>query len=149
VEATSTDDSDNTDTDTYTDEFAINFYSSITVNTATHTWNVLAGQSNITISEGSISITVTTNANYNIRAKGSGNLANGTNTIALSNVLMHLDTLASSISLTTNYQDIPGLTNQARGVDQSKTFVLWLSVPAGTQNGLYTYTLYVAVAEYS
>ena len=128
------------------------FNASITVDTTTHSWTINPGQSNVTIIEGTINITVSANKAYSIQVKGSGNLTHtvlSQETIDLSNVLFHEDTLGSADSLTTSYQDVGGLVNQTAGTDVELTFKLWLSVPDGTRAGDYTYTLSIQIVEYS
>ena len=127
----------------------VGFYAEITINTTSHSWNIFPGQSNILINEGNITITVTANANFTIQVKGSGNLTCGSYSIPLSNVKVHKDTLASAVSLSTSWQDVPGLVNVASGTDITLTFKLWLTVPDGTPAGEYTYTLYIQVVEYN
>jgi hypothetical protein len=150
VEATTTDDSSATDTDLYASEFTLAFYTSVTVDIATHSWSIIPGQNNITITEGTINITVTANANFNVQVKSwNASLANGANTIALSNLLVHKDTLASASALTTNYANVGGLTNQVAGTGVAITFVLWLTCPVGKPAGSYTYVLALQVTQYT
>ena len=125
------------------------FYAEITIQTTSHSWNIMPGQSNVLINEGNITITVTANANFTIQVKGSGDLTCGSHSIPLSNVKVHKDTLASAISLSTSWQDVPGLVNVASGTDITLKFKLWLSVPDGTPAGDYTYTLYIQVVQYN
>jgi hypothetical protein len=128
----------------------LTFSASITVQTTTHSWSVLSTQSNVTINEAgqTINFTVTANVNFTIQAKSlNATLINGSNTIALSNLLMSQSVLASAISVTTNYQNVPDLTNQASGTSVAKTLKLWLTVPAGTPTGNYVYTLYIQIIQ--
>jgi hypothetical protein len=127
--------------------FTTTFYSSLNVVTTTHSWTINPGQTNVTVTEGTINLTITANVAFKVQAKGDGNLIYGSNSILLSNVLMNKDNLAAAISLTTDYQDIPGLTNQGAGTDVAVTFVLWLSVPLGKRAGTYTYTLQCQVLQ--
>lgn len=95
-----------------------------------------------------IDITIIANANVDLQAKGNGTLSDGNgHTIALSNVRIHNNTLANSISLTTSYQDIPDLTDLAAG-ESSHTCVLWITIPDGTEDGDYVYTLTIKVVEH-
>ena len=119
----------------------------ITINTATHSWTITAGQTDILINESTISITVSALANFDIQVKGSGALTNGSNTIALSNVKVNYT--GAAISLTTSYQNVPGLTDQTLGTDIDLTFQLWLTCPSPQPVGDYTYTLTVKVKEHS
>jgi hypothetical protein len=131
-------------------QFGITFYSELTINDGAHAWAGLApGNTNVLITtpgDGKIDVTVTANANFDIQARGSADLAYDGNTIGLGNVTIHKDTLGSSIPLTTEHVDIGGLTNLASGEDQAYSFKLWIDVPNGTSDGEYTYTLYVQVA---
>jgi len=153
IQATTTDDQDATDIDTYTAEFSINFYCSITVNDGTHSWTGLSpGDSQVLVnggggSDGDIDVTITANDAFSIQAKGNGPLTSGSNTIPLANVEMHASDLGSAISLTTSYQNVPGLISQTRGVDIAKSFKLWLTVPSPQEDGDYTYSLSIQVVE--
>jgi hypothetical protein len=119
----------------------------ITVNTATHSWTITPGESDILINEGSINSTVTATVNFDVQVKGSGDLANGTNTIPLSNVKVNYT--GTPISLSTEYQTVPGLSDQESGTDIEVTFQLWLSCPTPLPVGAYTYTLYIRVIEHA
>ena len=149
VQATTKDDLDATDQDNYPSEFSINFYIEITVNDAIHGWTGLhAGDSDILVnsgggSDGDIDLTITANGQFTLQAKGSGALSSDGDTIPLGNVKIHATTLESATSLKTTYENIGGLTNEARGVDLAKSFKLWITVPDPQPYGTYTYTLYV------
>jgi len=154
VEVTTTDDSSASDQDTYTSEFTINFYISISVDDASHGWTGLSpGAGDVQLnsgggSDGDIDLTVTSNAAFTLQAKGSGALDGpGSETIPLGNVKVHTSTLGSAVSLTTTYADIGGLTGQTRGVGLAKSFKLWITVPSPCQDGSYTYTLWVQGVE--
>jgi hypothetical protein len=147
VKATTTDDASAADTDTYTNEFSLAFYTELTVVTTTHSWSITPGQSDILITEGTINITVTANANFNVQAKGSGALTYGSYSIALSNVKMNYT--GAAISLTTEYQNIPGLTNQTLGTSIAVKFKLWLTAPVGLPEGNYVYTLTIQISQYT
>lgn len=127
--------------------FGLAFYSEITITDATHSWGNLnpgATDQQITSSDGDIDFNIVANDNWTVQAKGSGDLTNGANTIALSNVKIHKDTLSSAVSLTQTYADVGGLTNQTAPSSQSGTAadcILWISVPNGAMPGDYTYTL--------
>ena len=131
--------------------FGVNFYAELTVNDGSHGWSGLnPGATDVALtnpSDGDIDVTVTTNAAFNLQAKGSGDLTSGSNMIPLSNVKIHASTLTSAVSLTTTYQNIPGLTSQPAGANQAKAFKLWITVPNPCPAGTYTYTLYVQVVE--
>jgi hypothetical protein len=126
------------------------YYASITVNTGSHSWSLAPGQNNVTINEngGKISVTVTSNANFDIQAEASADLAYGPYTIALSNTNMSASTWTAAIPLTTGYQTVPGLSNVAGGTGLSESFYLWLSCPTGKPAGAYTYTLTVQVIQH-
>lgn len=129
--------------------FGVNFYLEITVDDSSHGWSSLSpGDTDVLIDtpvDGDIDVTVTANANFDLQARGDGDLTRtgGGTPIGLGNVTIHKDTLASSVSLTTTYADIPGLTGLSRGESQAHSFKLWIDVPSGTEHGTYTYTLYV------
>jgi len=129
--------------------FGVNAYYELTVDDAAHGWTGLASPSTdtqiTTPIDGNINVTVTANNNFKLQAKGSGDLANGTNLIGLGNVTIN-ETSLPGTPLTTGYLDIDGLTNEARGASQSKTFILWIDVPAGTAVGTYTYVLSIQAA---
>lgn len=127
--------------------FGVTFYLEITIDDASHQWSSLSpGDSDQLIdtpSDGDIDVTVTTNANFDLQAKGDGDLTKTGASIGLGNVTIHKDTLGSSVSLTTSYADIGGLTGLSSGEDQAHSFKLWIDVPSGTEEGTYTYTLHV------
>ena len=150
VNVTSVDSADASDSDVHAAEFSINFYLGITVNDGSHSWaSMNPGTTDQALGDdGDIDVTIDANANFDLEAKGSGALASGGNSIALSNVEMHETTLGSAIDLTTGYQDIPGLTDEARGTSQAKAFKLWISIPNPQQDGSYTYTLSVKGTEH-
>lgn len=131
--------------DEYIGPEEVAFSAEILVLTESHSWTINPGQSDIIINEGTITINVTANQNYDIQVKGSGDLTYGSHIIPLANVKAHETTLGSAITLSTTYQDLPGLTNQPSGTDVQHTFKLWLSVSDGTRDGPYTYTLSVQV----
>jgi len=149
VQTVTTDDSSETDTDTYTSEFAIAFYSSITIATASHTWtNATTGIVSQLIDETWINFTVTANVLFKIQAKAGGNLVNGSDIINIGNVTIHKDTLGSAIPLTTEYADVVGWTSQTMGQNLELYVKLWLSVPSTSQPWLdFHYTLYLQVTE--
>lgn len=139
------DSEDENDTATFT-SITIYFYSELTVE-STHTWtNINPGTANQTVDGGSVQVNVTANGNVDLQARGNGSLTFDGNTIPLSNVLIHKDTLANAIALTTSYQNVPGLTSLSAGVT-SHTFVLWLTVPDGTEDGTYVYQLTIQSVE--
>lgn len=117
----------------------------LTIQTPTHSWNIAAGQNNILINQEAISIVVSAARTYKIQVKGNGPLTYGDYSISLGNVRCSKDTLGSAIPLTTNYQDVPGLTGLPAGTDMLNTFKLWLSTPLGTHTGDYTYTLSIQI----
>ena len=130
----------------------INAYSSLVVlgGNSSHTWaNAIQGTSDNLIDQGSIYFNVTANFVYRIQAKGDGNLVNGTDYIGLGNVTIHKDTLGSSVSLTTDYADVGGLTSQTPGEDIMVSVKLWLDVPAGQALKDYTYTLNMQITSQS
>ena len=151
VKITVTDDDSNEDSDASTITFGVNFYLELTVDDGSHGWSSLnpgaTDQQITTPVDGDVDLTVTANAAYDLEAKGSGALASGGDTIALSNVKFHENTLGSATTMTTGYQNIGGLTSEPAGASNAESFVLWLTVPNPQQDGSYTYTLYVQGTE--
>ena len=151
VDITVTDDDSNSDNDDTTITFGVNFYLELTVDDGSHGWSSLnpgaTDQPITTPVDGDIDLTVTANAAYDLETKGSGALTSGGNTIALSNVKFHEDTLGSATTMTTDYQDIGGLISEPAGAANPESFVLWLTVPNPQQDGTYTYTVYVQGTE--
>jgi hypothetical protein len=136
--------------------YGVAFYSEISISDTTHGWTSLTpGDTNKQIDspvDSDIDFTIVANANWKVRTKGSGDLTSGSNTIALSNVKIHKDTLGSAASLTTSYADLGGLTNQSPPTSESGTATyctLWITVPNGTPPGDYTYTLYLQIVQQS
>jgi hypothetical protein len=129
--------------------FGVNAYYELTVDDASHGWTSVAAGSNDNLidspGDGKIDVTCTTNNQFKLQAKGSGDLTKGSDTIGLGNVTIHKDTLGSSISLTMSYADIGGITSETRGESQAKSFKLWIDIPSGTPSGAYTYTLSVQI----
>ena len=116
-----------------------------------HTWHGYPGNTSLpldTPASGYVSFNVTCNYIFKIQCRGSGDLTYGANTVALSNVKFHHDTLGSAISMTTSYQNCGGLTNQAVPSTETLTTLyvtLWIDVPSGKPPGSYTYTLYIQI----
>lgn len=130
---------------------SIYFYSETSVPTNHYWYNINPDTANQTVDGGSIQVNITCNANVDMKAKGDGALTGTTypsNTIPLSNVLIHNDTLADAISLTVSYQDIPELTNLASGYG-TYYVVLWATVPDGTIPDDYVYTLTITCLEHT
>jgi hypothetical protein len=134
--------------------FGVAFYSEISISDTTHGWTSLdPGATDEQIdspADSDIDFTIVANDNWTIQAKGSGDLTSGANTITLSNVKIHKDTLGSAASLTTSYVDVGGLVNQTSPTSESGTAIfctLWLNVPTGTLPGDYTYTLYLQIVQ--
>lgn len=131
--------------------FGVNFYAEIVVDDSTHGWTGLSAEDNdvLITSPGDfdIDVTCTSNAAFDLQAKGSGALADNGNTIPLVNVEIHKDTLASAVGLTVSYVDIGGLTALSAGSGVSHSFQLWISVPTDTPPGDYVYTLSVQIVE--
>ncbi len=128
--------------------FGVIFYSEVSVD-ASHSWTGLSpGDADQPVDgNGNINLTVTANAPFDVQAKGDGALTDSPNTIPLVKVEVHEDTLGSAVGLTTGYVTVLGLTGEAAGADISKTFMMWISIPAAQLTGAYTYTLSVAVPE--
>jgi hypothetical protein len=125
------------------------FYSSITVVTTTHSWSLNPGDVNQTVTGTWINLTVTANANFDVQVEGSGALSDGGgHTIALSNVRAGSSVVTSSVALTTSFQNVTGLTNQASGTSLNVAFKLWASAPTPQYPGTYTYTLTCQVVQY-
>jgi hypothetical protein len=149
VEATTKDQSDATDVDTYTSKFSLNYYASIVVNDATHSWSSLSpgatDQALTSPADAGIDFTVDSNYGFNVQAKGNGNPTSGGLSFLLSNLKIHKDTLGSASSLTTSYANIGGLTGLSLGSSLSETLKLWASIPDPQPAGSYTYTLSLQV----
>jgi len=145
-----TDDGANTDSETQL-FFGVNYYSEMTVDDATHGWTGLSpGDTDVLLTspgDFDIDITVTSNDGFDVQAKGNGTLSSGSNTIALSAITIHKDTLGSAIALTTSYADVGGLTSQTAGEALAKSFKLWITVPNPQPSGTYEYILSVQVIE--
>jgi len=130
--------------------FGVNYYGEITVNDGTHGWTGLTvGATDVIMNnpDGDLDVTVTSNAAFDLQAKGSGDLTKGGDTIPLANVVIHKDTLGSAVSLTTSYADIGGLTSLSAGSDLAHSFILWIDVPDPCPTGDYTYTLSIQIVE--
>lgn len=150
------DDSDNADSDK-TLMSGTAFFSLISVTDATHAWEasgslVPGSYTNETVDgDGDIDFTVIANAAWDAQTMANGDLTNGTNTIALGNLLVHEDTLGSAINMTTGYLDVGGLTSEAattaEGSPTAAKETLWLTVPAGTMPGDYVYVLSIQIVE--
>jgi len=154
VQATTVDDQSAQDVDTYTSEFTINAYSSITVDDSTHGWTGLSpGSTDILInsgggSDGDIDVTVTTNFVFDLKAKGDGPLTSGSDTIPLNSVKIHATTLGSATTLSTVYANVGGLSSQTMGENLAKSLKLWLTVPNPQEDSnSYSYTLSIQVTE--
>ena len=149
VEATIKDQSDATDVDTYTSKFSLNYYASIVVNDATHSWSSLSpgatDQALTSPADAGIDFTVDSNYGFNVQAKGNGNPTSGGLSFLLSKLKIHKDTLGSASSLTTSYANVGGLTGLSLGSSLSETLKLWASIPDPQPAGSYTYTLSLQV----
>jgi len=127
--------------------FDVNFFVELTVDDSSHAWSSLnPGDTDVLIdtpADGKIDVTATANAEFDLQAKGSGDLTKtgGGTPIGLGNVTIHKDTQGSSASLTESYADIGGLTGLSSGESQVHSLKLWIDVPLGTEHGTYTYTL--------
>lgn len=151
VQVTTTDRSSYTDTDTYSSEFSINFYLSLTVEDGSHSWSGLSpGDTDQQVGgDGDIDLTIDANNNFDIQVKSDGDLSDGDgHTIPDGNIKVHKDTLGSAVSLTDSYADVGGLTNLERGTSLSKYFTLWITVPDPCPAGTYSYTLSVKALEH-
>jgi len=129
------DSADNTATKVFS-SITIYAYTELTVITTTHTWTgVAVGATDVLIDEGTITVNVTCNTEFNLQAKGNASylLSSGEHQIGIGNITIHKDTLESAISLTITYANIGGLTGlNTLAPDTQYTFKLWLTVPDGT-----------------
>jgi hypothetical protein len=126
------DSSDQSDKKKFTG-ITINQYSEITILTTTHTWtNATAGTNDNLIDEGAITVNVTSNFVFDLEARANSSYLVSTEgyQIGIGNITIHKDTLASSVSLTTTWTDIGGLTNLTSGKDLQYSFKLWLDIPS-------------------
>lgn len=133
--------------------FGLAAYYAIVVADATHGWSCSAGDNNDTLTTpaaGYITTYCTSNHyHYKLQAQSeAANLVNGGNTITIGHVLMGQTALATSTNMTTSYTNIYGLTaiSPSDAINAAQTFKLWISIPAGTPSGSYTYTLDVQIA---
>jgi hypothetical protein len=134
--------------------FGVASYREISVSDAQHGWaNLNPGDTNRQIDipgDRAIDFRVVSNDNWLIQAKGSGPLTSGANTIPLSNVKIHKDTLGSAAPLTTSYANVGGLTNfspPTTNIGTGNNCTLWISVPLGTPTGDYSYTLSLQILQ--
>lgn len=156
INCTVWDDSENTNTDT-TLMFGVAFYNELNIPTdTTHTWTGKnPGDINQTLTtpgDYDIDFTVIANANFDTQAKSNAtNLVSGSDTIPVSNVRVHEDTLTSSAFLTTSYADVGGLTAEtpptAEASPKALSLMLWATVPGGTPPGTYGYKLQLQVVQ--
>jgi len=127
-------------------------YDEIIILDTTHSWSGDGGENNVplgTPANGYVRFNITTNHVYTIQCKGSGDLTFGSNTVALSNVKFHKDTLGSATSMTTSYQNCGGYVSQSIPTTeayQTLNVTLWINIPEGKPAGSYTYTLYIQIA---
>jgi hypothetical protein len=125
--------------------FGVNAYYLLTMIDPTHEWAGLVSPSDnntLTTPVNNIDLQLTANRQYQLEAKGSGDLDDGSgHTIALENVRFHKDTLADATNMTVGYLDIGGHTGIAASEATTKEVWLWISVPAGMPPGTYIYTL--------
>jgi hypothetical protein len=147
------DDADNGDSEK-TLFFGVAFYSEISITDTTHQWSgLLPGDTDKTVDgDGDIDFTVIANSKWDAQAKANqSNLVSGSNTIGVGNITIHKDTLASSVSLTTSWADIGGLTVQDPPTTESSPIstycTLWLDVPSGTPVGNYVYKLQLQIIQ--
>lgn len=131
------------------------FYSEISITDTTHQWSgLLPGDTDKTVDgDGDIDFTVIANANWDAQAKGNASvlISENADEIGIGNITIHKDTLASSVSLTTTYADIGGLTAQspptAEGSPIATYCTIWLDVPSGTPVGNYEYKLQLQIIQ--
>lgn len=146
------DDSDNADNDK-TVKFGVASYFEISITDTTHSWSSLTPNTNDNAldGDGDIDFTVIANTFWKAQAKSNASvlISELSDTINIGNITIHKDTLGSSVSLTTSYADVGGLTSQnpptAEASPVSTLCTLWLDVPNGTPPGTYEYKLYLQV----
>lgn len=150
------DDSANTDTDT-TICFGVASYKEMVSIDGSHSWaGLVPGTNDNDIDDPAdhkIDITVLSNSQYKIQAKANQSaLISGSDEIGIGNVTIYgSDTVGSSVSLTTNYADVGGLTSQSATTQEASPAAhelwLWIDVPNGTPAGTYTYQLNAQVTD--
>ena len=127
--------------------FGANFYSEITITDTTHEWTGLLPSTsvNVTVDSAPVDFTVLANGQYDIQCMGNASLTKGSDTIPLSNLRFYgADTLTSSSIMTTEYQNVGALQDQAACTTETPVnhgIYLWLTVPDGTPPGDYVYKL--------
>lgn len=134
--------------------FSVNFYSDIQFTDTTHAWSSLeAGDTDEPLDgDEDIDFNVIANANWDAQAKANQtNLVSGSDTMGVGNITIHKETLESSVSLTTSYVDIGGLTGQTPPTDDDSPVTtyckLWIDVPATQPAGAYVYDLDLQIIE--
>lgn len=133
--------------------FGVAFYSEISVTDSTHTWgNLNPGDTDQTITDSPLNFDVIANAAWDVQAQANQSaLVSGSNQIGIGNITIHKDTVGSSVSLTTSWTDIVGLTSQTASTEEASATstycTLWLDVPTGTPVGDYKYKLELQVIQ--
>ena len=136
-------------------QFGVASYLSITITDAAHTWSGEPGTSDKAVAaggDGKVDFTVLANRVWKAQVKGGGDLTKGGGgIIGLDNVTQYgSDSVGDSVSLTTEFADVTGITSQAAPSDEASPaevgVYLWLDIPAATPSGDYVYTLTVQVA---
>ena len=133
-------------------QFGVASYFDVTITDTTHAWsNLIPGTSvNVTVDgDADIDFTVIANTNWKAQVEADGPLSKAPDTIPLTNLLVHKDTLGSAVAMTVEYADVGGLTNQSPPTNEDPptetSLKLWLTVPEGTPPGDYTYTLSIQI----
>lgn len=126
--------------------FIVNNYMEFSISESSFSFgNVVAGCVNIPISSptsGYISLSIVSNALMKLQVKGT-NPTDGTNTFAVSSIkIFDADNVAGAHTLTTTLADL----NSATYIGSTGASVyLWISIPAGTPIGTYTFTLTISL----
>jgi hypothetical protein len=134
-------------------QFGVASYIEIGITDVTHAWSAAPNTVNNTLTgDGHVDFTALTNRVWKAQVYGSTNLTKGSDIIGLRNVTQSgSNDVDTSVELTFEYADVPGITAQAAPADEySPTAVgvyLWLDIPTGTSAGDYVYTLNIKIVE--
>lgn len=159
VNVTAYDDSSNQGSATNV-QFGVAYYAEISVTDSTHTFSGAPNSNDNPVSAGGdakIDITVITNDDYHIEVKSENSTIQSAGTPAdefdVGNVTHYIsDTVGSSVSLTTSYADLGGLTDQTAPTEEasaaSGTVYLWVDIPDGqAAHSDYEYVLTIKITQ--
>lgn len=128
-------------------QFGVASYFQLDIVDGTHTWSAAPNTADNAVSaggDGKIDATVIANTIWKAQVEADGNLIKAPDYIAIANLTHYgSDTVASSVPMTTSYEDVTGLTSQAPPTDEAAPVNadvwLWLDIPTGTPSGDYLY----------